>query len=143
MMKWLWAVIAMFAFAAAWQAQTPGMLGLCLLVGIVAVVASFLGFVTARIASVSSAQMNRESALLATVKGGANRASARSRDDAGTAAFVGTGVYGATFDDAHRRDEGADHARSDDFGGSDFGTSDGGGSYGGGGGDGGGGGGGD
>ena len=133
MMKWLWALIAMVAFAAAWQAETPGMLGLFLLFGIVAIVASFLGFLSARVDSVASAQMHRETALLATVKGGANRAP-RARSDAGAAAFTGSVAYGSTLDDGHPRHEGVEHGGSGDFGGSDGGGSDGGGSDGGGGG---------
>ena len=135
MMKWLWALIAMFAFAAAWQAATPGMLGLWLLVGIVAIVASFLGFLSARVGSVAGAQMHRETALLATIKGGANRTAARSRGDAGAAAFTGSVAYGSTLDDGHPRHEGVEHGSSGDFGGSDGGGSDGGGGGGGGGGD--------
>lgn len=132
MMKWLWALIALFAFAAAWQAATPGMLGLWLLLAIVATVASFLGFLSDRVGSVAGAQMHRESALLATVAGGAKRAAPQNRDDAGAAAFTGTVAYGATRDDGPHRHEGSDHG---DFGGADGGGSDGGGDSGGGGGD--------
>jgi uncharacterized membrane protein YgcG len=127
MLKWLWALVAMFAFAAAWQAATPGMLGLWLLVGIVAVVASFAGFVSARVSSVASAQMHRETALLAALEGGADKG--KPRRDAGAAAFGGTVAYGSTPDHDH-----SDRHEPVDHGGADGGSSDGGGGDGGGGG---------
>lgn len=129
MMKWLWALIALFAFAAAWQAATPGMLGLWLLLGIVATVASFLGFLSDRVGSVAGAQMHRESALLATVAGGAKRPATRDRDGAATAAFGATVAYGATRDEGHPAH---DDAVRGEFGGTGDGGSDSGGSDGGG-----------
>jgi uncharacterized membrane protein YgcG len=133
MMKWLWALIAMFAFAAAWQAPTPGMLGLWLLLGIVAIVASFLGFLSARVGAVAGAQMHRETALLATIEGRAKR-TPPGRNEAGAAVFTGSVAYGATHDDGHPRHEGIDGGASGDFGSGDSGGSDGGGGDGGGGG---------
>ena len=112
MMKWLWLLIAIVAFAAAWQAQTPGLLALYLFAGLVATFASFLGFVAARVGAVAQTQMHRESALLATQ--GARRGGAR---DAGATIGASYGSAGGARDGRH--DE--DGASTDGGGGADGG----------------------
>ena len=105
MMKWLWLLIAIVAFAAAWQAETPGMLALCLFGGFVASVASFFGFVAARVGAVAQTQMHRETALLATH--GARRGTA------GAGAATG-GLYGGGTDArSHEGDVGGTDGGSD------------------------------
>jgi len=73
MMKWIWLVVAMLAFGAAWQAGTAGMLALCMLLGFVAILLSFFGFLAERVGSVAQTQSGREYELLAKARGAAQQ----------------------------------------------------------------------
>jgi len=64
MLRWLMLLISIAAFTMAWRATEPATLGWSLLVGFIAIVWSFLGFASARVASVASGQHFREQSLL-------------------------------------------------------------------------------
>lgn len=98
MMKWVMLVLTILAFGGAWQASTPGQIGLLILLGTIAAIASFLGFLAARVGAVAQSQASREVALLVTARGraaapGAGRASAgagAAADDAAGFLYAGT-----------------------------------------------------
>ena len=50
-MRWLLLLVALAAFSLAYMTKTPETLGIAVLVGIVSLVGSFLGFAQARIAA--------------------------------------------------------------------------------------------
>ncbi|HEX4481251.1 MAG TPA: hypothetical protein VH082_10605 [Rudaea sp.] len=50
-MRWLLLIVALAAFSLAYMARSPEMLGIAVLVGVVALVGSFLSFAQARIES--------------------------------------------------------------------------------------------
>jgi len=66
MMRWLMLLVSIAAFTIAFRAAEPSTMGWSLLVGFIAIIASFLGFAAARVASVASGQHHREQSLLVT-----------------------------------------------------------------------------
>ena len=50
-MRWLLLIVALAAFSVAYMAKTTETLGIAVLIGVVALVASFLGFAQARISA--------------------------------------------------------------------------------------------
>jgi hypothetical protein len=50
-MRWFMLLVAIAAFTLAYSTKSAGLLGLCLLIGFVGLVISFLGFAAARVAA--------------------------------------------------------------------------------------------
>ena len=69
MLRWLMLLVSIAAFTTAFRATETATLGWSLLVGFIALVAAFLGFAAARVASVSAGQHHRELSLLVTSRG--------------------------------------------------------------------------
>lgn len=116
MLKWLWSLCALFAFWMAWQSGTPGMLGLWLVLGFVATLAAFLGFVAARVGAVAQSQSSREVALLVTAKGRVAPGAA-----AAPVAPTATAYAGASGTAAHSRPDDVHGTTDADAGGGDGG----------------------
>ena len=127
MMKWLMLVVSILAFGAAWQSGTPGELGLSLLIGVVAAIASFLGFLAARVASVAQTQPGREAALLVTARGRVAAKRGGAAQAAGTGATAGYLYGGGAAHDAASERQAIDVDGTETGGGSDGGDGGGGG----------------
>mgnify|MGYP007068119715 FL=1 len=137
-MRWLLLLVSMLAFAFAFKATTAGPLALALLVGFGSLVASFLGFVSARIDAQAQSQMTKAATLVATSRGKLP-AGTRTRQGAASAPLAGDSTSWTPGDAGHPHGNHGHHGHHE-AGGSDWGA-DAGGDSGGGGGDGGGGGG--
>ena len=119
MLRWILLLVAMAAFGMAFRTDSPGMLAGTLLVGFIALVSGFFGFVAARVGGVAEGQSSREIELLMR----ARKRDARQGDD-GTAAVMASG----TMAGGRQRDpDGDDGGNGGDGGGGDGGGGDGGG----------------
>ena len=87
MLRWILLLVAMAAFGMAFRTDSPGMLAGTLLVGFIALVSGFFGFVAARVGGVAEGQSSREIELLMR----ARKRDARQGDD-GTAAVMASGT---------------------------------------------------
>lgn len=141
-MRWLLLLVSMLAFGFAFKATTPGSLALSLLVGLVSLVASFFGFVSARLDAQAQSQMSKAATLVATSRGKL-APGAKAKRGATAAPVAADSTAWTAGDGGHHRGGHGHHGHHGDHdaGGSDWGGDSGGDS--GGGGDGGGGGGGD
>jgi hypothetical protein len=68
MLRWVLLVVSLLAFAGATQVGTPGLLALCLFVGVVSFVTAALVFIADRVGSVQQGQGHREVGMLMTAK---------------------------------------------------------------------------
>jgi hypothetical protein len=116
-LRWILLLVAMLAFGMAFRTDSPGMLAAALLVGFIALVSGFFGFVAARVGGVAEGQSSREIELLMRQR---KRAARQGDDGASGVMAAGAGAGGR-------------HRDPDGDGGGDGGGNDGGGDGGGGG----------
>lgn len=108
MLRWILLLVAMVAFGMAFRTDSPGMLAGTLLVGFIALVSGFFGFVAARVGGVAEGQSSREIELLMR----ARKRDARQGDD-GSAALMASGTVGGG---RHRDADGNDAGNGGDGG---------------------------
>ena len=114
MLRWILLLVAIVAFGMALRTDSPGLLATTLLVGFVAVVGGFFGFVAARVDNVAQGQNSREIQLLMAAR---KRGSVPGEGAPG--AIVATSVGSAR--DPEASDGGGDGGSGDSGGGSDGG----------------------
>ena len=107
-LRWILLLVAMVAFGMAFRTDSPGMLAGTLLVGFIALVSGFFGFVAARVGGVAEGQSSREIELLMR----ARKRDARQGDD-GSAALMASGTVGGG---RHRDADGNDAGNGGDGG---------------------------
>jgi hypothetical protein len=116
-LRWILLLVAITAFGVAFRTDSPGLLAATLLVGFVALVGGFLGFLSARVEGVAQGQASREVELMMTAhkRRGTQAAGGSS---AYVAASTGTDVRDRDFDAG---DGGGDGAGDGGGGGGDGG----------------------
>lgn len=90
MLRWILLLVAMLAFGMAFRTDSPGMLAAALLVGFIALVSGFFGFVAARVGGVAEGQSSREIELLMRQR----QRAARQGDDGSTSVMASGAVAG-------------------------------------------------
>lgn len=121
MARWILLLVAMVAFGVAFRIDSPGLLAATLLVGLVALLGGFAGFVAARVGGVAAGQSSREIELLMTA-----RKRRENANDGGVSSYHGTAATarGGDRDGDAGGDGGADGGGSDGGGGSSGGSGD-------------------